>query len=814
MIPRPLVELALDLRLAVRLLRRRPGFFAMPIAVIALGIGAATIIFSGVHGVLLRPLPFASPDRLIVAWGERRAAARERVELSWPEFEDWARESRSFTSVGALPFATLGATITGAGEPVRIAAVPVSDRFFHVLGARPQLGRTFVGGEDRPGAPRVIVLSDGLWRSRFGADTALLERGIVLDGEPYTVIGVMPPAFDFPRATDAWTTLGAAVGYAAEDRRLGFLMMIGRLREGLAPDAARDELSAVVRRLGSTSTLPEPPDGAVLAPLADHIFGAARPASLLLLGAAALLLVLAMANVAGLLLTRAVGREHEMSVRLSLGAGRGRLLRQLVAESLVVAAAGGAAGVLLASPATSALAALVPSSVPRASTISLDGSALLVAALLTLLVALVAGTLPALRAIPARSALVLRAGTRGGADPRTRRLLDALIVAQVGLTLALLIGAGLIVRSVDGLERVPLGFEARDVITAQVSLPESAYPEVEQQRRFMEQLIERVGSSRDVIGAAAVLVRPLEGPVGFNFPFRAEGQDSAAAAANPMLNYQSVSPGYFAAMRIPVVRGREFTPRDREEGPGVVIVGESLAARLWPGDDAIGRRLRLPNQRRPREEWLEVVGVVRDLRARELVATTLDVYVPMAQSQFVPQFLVARTRSDALSAVPAIRAELEALDPSVPLASIATMEQRRDAMLAAPRFGAVVLAAFAAAALLLATIGLYGVLAYAVAQRSREIGIRVALGALPSDVRRLISGHAGRLVVAGIVVGIVPAWLGARALRGFLFGVGTFDWPTVAGTALVLAAAALAASWFPARRASRVDPAVTMRAEV
>lgn len=813
MTPRLIAELAQDLRLAVRLLQRRAGFSLAAIAVLAVGIGASTTIFSGVYGVLLRPLPFESPERIVVAWGERRASSRPRVELSWPEFTDWARESRSFQSVAALPFATLGATLSGGGEPARISAVPVSDAFFRVLGVEARMGRTFADGEDRPGGARFIVLSDGLWRERFGSDSSILGRALVLDGEPHTVIGVMPGDFDFPRDTDAWTTLGAAVPFAADDRRLGFLMMIGRLRDGVSDDAARDELSAVVRRLGAESSLPEPADGAVVSPFADHLFGATRPASLLLLGAAALLLALAMANVAGLLLTRAATRQHEMAVRLSLGAGRGRLVRQLVAESLVLAAAGGAAGVLLASPATSALATLAPSSVPRASAIALDGVALAVAAALSLLVALVAGSLPAMRAIPSRGSAALRSGTRGGTDRRGRRLLDALIVVQMAMTLALLLGAGLIARSVRGLERAPLGFEPRDVITAQVSLPDHAYPQLEHQRRFMDELIERVRSSPGVLDAAAVLVRPLEGPVGFNFPFRAQGQDSAAAAANPMLNYQSVTPGYFAAMRIPLVRGRDFTSRDREESAGVVIVGESLAARLWPGGDAVGRRLRLPNARRPPGEWLEVVGVARDVRAREIAATTLDVYVPMAQSQFAPQFIVARTRGDALAAVPALRAHLGAIDPAVPLSSIATMEQRRDGVLAAPRFGAVLLAGFALAALLLATIGLYGVLAYAVAQRTRELGIRLALGALPDDIRRLVTMHAGRLIGAAVVLGAVPAWIGARALRAFLFEVGVLDWPTVLGITILLGVAAIVAAWLPARRAARVDPAVTMRAE-
>ena len=809
----PIADLMLDLRLAVRLLVRRPGFSFATVGVIAVGIGASTAIFSGVHGVLLQPLPFQEPERIVVAWGERRASSRPRVELSWPEFMEWSRESRSFDAVAALPFATLGTTLSGAGTPARISAVPVSDDFFAVLGAEPRIGRTFAAGEDRPGAGRVVVLSDGLWRERFGSDPGVLQRAIVLDGEPYTVIGIMPAAFDFPRDTDAWTTLGAAVPYAAEDRGLGFLMMVGRVRDGITPDVARDELSAVARRLGTASSLPEPADGAVVAPLTDHIFGAARPAALFLLGAAALLLALAMANVAGLLLTRATNRRHEMAVRLSLGAGRARLVRQLAAESLVLALGGGVAGVLLASPVLSVLGALVPATVPRAHAVSLHGIALAVAAAATLLAAVVAGTLPALRAIPARDGAVLRSGARGGTDPRTRHLLDALIVAQVAMTLALLLGAGLIGRSVLGLERAPLGFEPRDVVTAQVSLPEHAYPALEQQRRFMEELLDRIRTSPDVLAAGAVLVRPLEGPVGFNFPFRAEGQDSATAAANPLLNYQSITPGYFAAMRIPVIRGRDFAARDREDAAGVAIVGESLATLLWPGEDAVGRRLRLPNARRPREEWLEVVGVVRDVRARELAATTLDVYVPMAQSQFAPQFLVVRTRSDALAAVPQIRAQLTALDADVPLAGIATMEQRRDGLLAAPRFGAVLLGAFALAALLLATIGLYGVLAYAVAQRTREIGIRVALGARPADVRRLVTRHSGRLIALGLVFGVVPAWMAARALRGFLYGIGVLDWPTVLGITILLAAAAAAASWLPARRAARVDPAVTMRVD-
>ena len=806
-------ELRQDVRLALRVHRRRPGFTLAAIAVLSIGIGATTTIFSGVNRVLLRPFPFDDVDRIVVAWGEQREASRPVVELSWPDVEDWARESRSVERAAAVPFATLGVTLSGTGAPARIAAVPVSAEFFRVLGMDAQLGRGFLPGEDRPERGRLVVLSDGLWRERFGGDPAVLDSAILLDGEPYTVIGVMPPELDFPRGTDAWTSLGGAVPYAADDRGLGFLMMLARLHDDVEPAAAGAGLSAVARRVAASGPFPESVSGAVVTPLSHHVLGATRPASALLLAAAALLLLLATANVASLLLARATSRRHEMAVRSSLGAGRARLVRQLVVESVVLGVAGGLAGVLLALPAVEALVALLPADLPRTTGIEIDATALGAAAGISMVAALASGMLPAFRALPGEGAAALRSSARASADPRSRRALDALIATQVAIALTLLVGAGLLGRSVLHLQQVDLGFDPRQVVSAQVSLPETAYPDLPQQRQMLANLIERLRGLPDVTAAAAVLVRPLEGPVGFNFPFMAERQDSATAATNPLLIYQAVSPGYFDTMRIPLLAGRDFSARDDEEAPGVAIVGAALAERMWAGEHAVGKRLRLPNPRRREGEWLTVVGVVRDVRSRDLRGPGLDVYVPMAQSQFAPQFIVARTRGNPLAVVPAIRSTLSAIDPGVPLARIATMEQRQDAHLSAPRFGSALVATFALAALSLAAVGLYAVLAHAVVQRAREIGIRIALGAKPGDVRALVLGHAGIVVATGAALAVFPIWAGTRAVSRFLFGVGTFDLVTTLAVALILGAATLVATWIPARRAARIDPAISMRTE-
>ena len=807
-----------DLRYGVRVLLKSRGFALVAVVTLALGIGASTAAFSVVHAVLLRPLPFPEQERLFIAWKSDATSANPFVELSVPDFRDWQAQSQSFDGLAAMPTTVYGYgyVLTGRGEPVLLESAKVTGRFFDLLGARAATGRVFDERDDRVGGPAVVVLSDRLWRERFGASPEVVGQTVTLNQTAFNVIGVMPPAFTFPTGVDLWVPLQAVANpRGMENRGAVYLQTVGRLKDGVTREQAAAELDAIIARLAAQ--YPETQAAGhrvVLTPLADHLFGDAKPALWALFGATALLLLVGAANIANLMLARATSRRRELAVRVALGASRWRLAAQLLVESLVLALVGGAAGLLLASWLIELLAALAPADIPRLEDVSLSGTALLASVAFTLVTTAVFGLLPALSA--SRFNLSETLSEAGGKLTNARtgnRLRGALVVGEVALTLVLVAGASLILRSFLNLSGVPLGFDPRGVLTMQLRPTGARYAAPEARREFFRQLIERLEAQPGVAAASGVLIRPLEGTVGWDYPFAAEGQPADEARHNPEANFEVINPHYFRAFAVPLKAGREFDERDRAGAEPAVIVSQSLAERYYgSAAAAVGKRIKLAPDEAD-EPWRAVVGVAGDVRYRELQSTRLDIYVPHAQATPSLNHFAVRSTLGPSDALALVRREVAALDPELAVSRVATMEEQVAVRLARPRFTAVLLNWLALMALLLAAVGIFGVTAYAVAQRTRELGLRVALGARPRDILLLVVGHGLKLAALGIVPGLLGALVMTRWLSSLLYGVSASDPLTYAGVALLTACVALLACLVPARRATKVDPMVALRYE-
>ena len=807
-----------DIRYGLRVLSKSRGFALVAVVTLALGIGASTAAFSVVHAVLLRPLPFPEQERLVVAWKRDATTDNPFVELSVAEVRDWQAQSRSFDGLAAMPTTVYGYgyVLTGRGEPAQLESAKVTGRFFSLLGARAALGRVFDEADDRVGGPAVVVISDRLWRERFGADPGVVGQTVTLNQTAFHVIGVMPAAFAFPSGVDLWVPLlTSANPRGIENRGAVYLQAVGRLKDGVTREQAAAELDTIIARLAAQ--YPETQAAGhrvVLTPLADYLFGDAKPALWALFAATALLLLVGAANIANLMLARATSRRREFAVRVALGASRRRLALQLLVESLVLAACGGAAGLLLASWLVDLLAALAPADIPRLEDVRLSGAALLASLAFTLVTTAVFGLLPALSA--SRFNLSETLGEAGGKLTNARagtRLRGALVVGEVALTLVLVAGAALILRSFLNLSGVPLGFDPRGVLTVQLRLTGAKYGSVEARREFLRQLIERLEAQPGVVAAGGVLTRPLEGAVGWDTDFAAEGQAADEARRNPAANFEVVSPHYFRALGIPVKAGREFDTRDAAGGEPAVVVSESLAVRFFgSAAGAVGKRVKL-DPAGAEEPWRVVVGVAGDVRYRELQSTRPDVYVPHAQGTANLNHFAVRTTVGASDALGLLRREVAALDAQLAVSRVATMEEQVAVHLARPRFTAVLLNWLAGMALLLAAVGIFGVTAYAVAQRTRELGLRVALGARPRDILLLVLGHGLKLAALGILPGLAGALVMTRWLSSLLYGVSASDPLTYGGVALLMACVALLACLVPARRATRVDPMVALRYE-
>jgi putative ABC transport system permease protein len=807
-----------DLRHGVRGLLKRPGFAAVVVLTLALGVGANTAIFSIVYAVLLRPLPFPEQERLVVAWEKDITANTPFVELSVAEVRDWQAQNKSFTSLAAMPTTVYGYgyVLTGRGDPVQLESAKVSGSYFSTLGAHAALGRVFDESDDHVNSPNIVVLSDRLWRERFHSDANIVGQTITLNQQGFTVIGVMPANFEFPKGVDLWKPLLASMDpRTVENRGVTYLQVVGRLKPGITLSQAEADLNTIIARVATQH--PETKAAGyrvVLTPLTDHLFGSAKTALWALFAATGLLLLIASANVANLLLARATSRRKELAVRAALGASRWQLIRQLLCESLVLAVGGGLTGVLLSYWLVALLKAGAPPDIPRLEDVSVNGVVLLVSSLCTFVTIFIVGLLPAVSASRVSLSETINeagarlTGTRGG-----NRLRGTLVVVEVAMTIVLLAGATLVLRSFVNLSRVPLGFDPHQVLSMQLRLTGAKYREVETRREFFRQLVERVESQPGVIAASGVLIRPLEGTVGWDFDYAVEGQSLDDARRNAIANYESITPHYFRTFGIPLKAGREFEAQDRADNPPVVIVSESMAKRFFGSPAAaIGKRLKL-DPTDPEEPWRQIVAVAGDVRYRELQTSRFDLYVPHAQSTPSLNHFAVRTTMDPLQAVALIRREVAALDPNQAVSRVASMDELAAAQLARPRFNAVLLNWLAGLAMLLAALGIFAVMAYAVAQRTSELGLRIALGARPGKIMALVMGQGMKLTALGVLLGLLGAVALTRWLVSLLYGVSATDPLTFAAIALLPMIVAALACWIPARRAAKVDPLVALKYE-
>jgi putative ABC transport system permease protein len=792
-----------DLRFAVRSLRRQPVFLTAAVATLALGIGANAAIFSVVDAVLLKPLPFADPDRLVRVWSDGK------VPLG--AYDVIAARSRAYQGLAGAESGR-GVTLTDGGAPDRVIRSVATPNVFDVLGVRPALGHGFAPEERQPGRARVVVLSDALWRSRYGADPRVVGRTIRLDGVTHEVIGVMPAGFRFPNAdVQLWAVASAEP--SSQDYWWGtYMMLVGRLAPGVTPARARAEAAKVFpeARAGFPIRMPDGwgRDVAVV-PLRDAVVGSARPTLVMLLGAVSLVLLVACVNVATLFAERAAGRGREVAVRAALGAGRRRIARQLLTESLVVAALGAGAGLALAAAAVRALVALLPPGTPRAEEIGVDLRVLGVTAALAALSGLAFGLLPARRAARQDVHGALREGARStGHAAGTSR---ALAVAQVALAVVLVSAAGLLVKSFWRLQQVELGFRAEQVLAALIPRPVVASDTTARVRAFYEEVLGQVRALPGVRSAAVASGVPFAGGA-YPTAMAVEDHPTPDGVEPPLPVVTWAAGDYLRALGIPLVRGRALTPDDREGAPRVALIDEEAARRFWPGEDPIGRRIRYVwNQ-----QWITVVGVVGNVRRDSLSAAVApSMYVPMRQAIAASMYVVVRTDAglDPAAFAPSLRAAVAAVDSSVPVGAVRPLVGLVSDSAARPRFTTALLGAFAVVAVLLGAVGVYGVVASGVVRRRREIGVRLALGSSALGVLRLVLREGAGVTAAGVVLGLAGALAAGRLLRGLLFGVTPADPLVLALVPAVLALVAAVASLGPARRATRVDPVTVIRAE-
>jgi len=801
-----------DVRESVRALIANPGFAAVVVLTLALAIGVNTTIFSVLNGVLLRPLDYPDPDRLVVLWETSPQLGQDRVETSGATYLDWRERSESFETIGAYRYR--GFTLTRAGEPERLVSVELSPATFRVLGVPALVGRTFSDDEERPGGERLAILSHGAWSRRFGADPSVVGTTIWLDDQPHEIVGVMPRDFQFPPSdpsVEVWSPLVLDLS-VLQTRPHRMYNAIGRLAPGATLERAEREMSGIAADIAR-----ENPDsmagwGVTLVPAHQHVIGDIGGTLWILFGAVVLVLLIACANIANLLLARSAAAAKDFAVRSAFGASRWKLLRRSIVESAVLAGSGGLAGLAVAYWGIGALGALIPANVPRAADIGLDPGVLAFTFAISVGAGVVFGLVPALRAMRPNLMDVLQEGTRGSLTSRRARWLsNVMVAAEVSLALVLLVGAGLLIRSFVRLTNVDPGFRTSSIVALDVVLPQTRYARPALQRRFFFELIEGVKAAPGVTAAGAVSALPMS-PLGvqFDIPFTIDGLEATSPSERPRARYRAVLPDYFRAMAIPLRRGRTFTSFDgRDDGPKVAIVNETVARRYFAGVDPVGQRIKMPMAGN-----LEIVGVVGDISHDGLDAIPgAEVFVPYFQLALSEMQVVVHSDLSASAVTTAVKSVLGRLDPDLPLGKVSTIEELVSTSIAQPRFNMALLVGLALCAAVLAAVGVYGVVTYSVTRRTAEIGLRMALGADRARAFRLVIFGALKVVLAGVALGLVGAGVLGRSLEGLLFGVPPLDPLTYAVAGLgVVAVGALAAS-VPAARASRIDPAEALRQE-
>jgi putative ABC transport system permease protein len=794
-----------DLRYGVRMLLKKPGFTSIAIITLALGIGANTAIFSVVDAVVFRPLPYDEPARLVQVWPVNLRHGGEGG-VPYPNFADWRDRNRIFEQIGA--YGEKYFIVTGGDEAQRIRGAGISPSLFPLLRVKPAFGRVLLPEDDRVEASPVVLLSHRLWRERFGADPQVIGRTLTLDGKTFAVIGVMPSRFHFPEEAELWVPVAHVYTGILANRNAGSLQVIGRLKFGVSLEHAQAEMEAISRQLEQEYPNANTGWSVRLIPQLETMIGNIQRTLLIILGAVGFVLLIACANVANLSLARGAARRKEVAIRVALGATRLRLIRQYLTESILLAFLGGGMGVLLALWSVSLLVTSLPDTMPRTNDIGIDGRVLGFTFLVSILTGVLFGLAPALQGSkPELNEVLKEGGGKATGSHGRNRLRGLLVVAEVALSLVLLAGAGLLIKSFWHLQQVNPGYKYENALAISLSLSNHKYPEKKQQAAFYRQALSRLEALPGVTSAGASTLLPLSGNRSRQ-SFRIEGRAPSSPGEILEAHDRSISPGYFRASGIPLLRGRTFTEADNADAAPVVIINETMARRFWRGGDALGNRIRVDRTTR------EIVGIVGDVKHWRLEADlTAEMYVPYPQNPAPWLNFVVRTETDQQSMAAAVRNELRKIDRDQPITEITTLAQLRSRSVAQSRLNTLLVGLFAAIAMVLAAIGVYGVISYSVTQRTHEIGIRVALGARAGDVLKLVFRQGMALVFIGIAIGLAASFALTRLMKGLLFGVSSTDPLTFIVIALLLSFVALLACWIPASRATKVDPMVALRTD-
>jgi putative ABC transport system permease protein len=800
-----------DVRYGFRMLLKNPGFTIVAIIALALGIGANSAIFSVVNAVLLRPLPYEESDKLLLL--SERSPVLEGMSVSYPNFLDWRTQNTAFEHLAV--FRRNSFNLIGGGEPEQLIGGQVSADLFPALRVKPAIGRTFLPEEDKPEGVPVVLLSHGLWQRRFGSDPNIVGQTLTLNSKGYTVIGVMPANYQFPNRTELWVPVGQESGQKSWQQRGNHpgLYGIARLKPGVNLEQARTELDTIAVRLEQQYPDTNTGNRISINYLLDQIVSDIRPALYVLLSAVGFVLLIACANVANLFLARAATRQKEIAVRIALGASRFRLIRQLLTESVMLSIVGGGLGLALAKWGVALLIKVSPNAIPRSGEISLDKRVLLFTLGLSFLTGIVFGLVPALQASKPDLNETLKDATKGSSGgARRQRFRNGLVISEVALALVLLIGGGLMLRSFYLLQKVDPGFGADHLLSFQISLPQSTYPEDQQRIAFFEQVVQRLSALPGVDSAAIASGLPL-GNNGNQTSFFIEGQPEPEPGKTPLAEVVRISPNYFRTMRIPLLKGRELNVQDSKDSPKVLLVDEAFARRYWPNDDPIGKRINFGGK--GHVNLVTVVGIIGRVKMEGLDTDSnrVQAYFPYSQGPWNGMTVVMRASGDPASLTAAARQQILEIDKDQPISNVKTIDQIWNDSVAPQRLNMLLLGTFAAVALILATVGIYGVMSYSVSQRTHEIGIRIALGAQQRDVLKLVVGQAMILAFIGVVVGLVTSFALTRLMSKMLFGVSATDPFIFSSIVVLLLSVSLIASFVPARRATRVDPIVALKYE-